>query len=136
MFDARSSAFSRLRSPVTTSASPSAQRAFAGVDRRLHQARDVVAQATQLVGQPRRGCAANGCPAKCWLKKLVASVELRRRVAAIGVQDAVLHVAFRRDDDQQHAPVGQPQELEVAERGFAALGVTTTPAKCVSCDSS
>ena len=47
--------------------------------------------------------------------------QLRLRVRAVGVQDAVLHVAFGRHDDQQHAPVGQAQELEVAERRLAPL---------------
>jgi heat-inducible transcriptional repressor len=38
------------------------------------------------------------------------------------VQDAVLHVALGRDDDQQHAPLGQAQEFQVPERGLAAPG--------------
>ena len=44
-------ALSRLRSPVTTSASPSRERAFARIDGRLHQAGDILAQRAKLVGQ-------------------------------------------------------------------------------------
>jgi hypothetical protein len=51
-----------------------------------------------------------------------ARIELRLRVRAVGVQDAVLHVALGRDEDQQHAPLGQPQEFQVAERRLAPLG--------------
>ncbi len=48
--------------------------------------------------------------------------QLRLRVGPVGVQDAVLHVAFGRDDDQQHAPLGQAQELDVPEARLAPLG--------------
>ncbi len=38
------------------------------------------------------------------------------------MQDAVLHVAFGRHDDQQHAPLGQAQELDVPEACFTPPG--------------
>ena len=47
--------------------------------------------------------------------------ELRLRVRLIGVQDPVLHVAFGSDDDQQHAALRQPQELDVTEPRLPAL---------------
>ena len=80
--------------------------------------------------------APNGCPAIVPIEEIGRLDELRLRVRPVGVQDAVLHVAFGRHDDEQHAPVGEAQELEVAERRLARFGVITTPAKCVSCDRS
>ncbi len=47
--------------------------------------------------------------------------ELRLGVRTVGVQDAVLDVAFGRDDDEQHAPVGQAQEFQMPKRRLAPL---------------
>ena len=46
--------------------------------------------------------------------------ELAVRVLAVGMQDPVLHIALGRDDDQQHALVGEPQELDLLEARAAA----------------
>ena len=45
--------------------------------------------------------------------------QLRGRVRLIGVENAVLHVAFRRDDDQQHAMLGQAQKFQMPKRRLA-----------------
>jgi hypothetical protein len=42
--------------------------------------------------------------------------QLGRRVRQVGLDDAVLHVAFRADDDQQDALVRQPHEFHLPER--------------------
>ena len=121
MFDARSSVCSRLRSPATTTAVALVERALARVDGRRHQHRDVLAQLAQLVGEAgadRRERRAGVVV----VEEIGRLGELRLRVGALGVEDAVLHVAFGGDDDQQHAPVGQAQELEMAEARLAAPG--------------
>ncbi len=48
--------------------------------------------------------------------------QLRLRVRAIRMQDAVLHVAFGCHEDEQHAPLRQAQEFQVPERRLAPLG--------------
>ena len=44
------------------------------------------------------------------------------RVVAVELQHAVVHVALGRDQDEQHAPGREPQELDVPEGAAAALG--------------
>ena len=61
--------------------------------------------------------------------------QLDLRVAALGVQDPVLHVAVGRDDDQQHAPLGSLRNSRWRNDAPRSFGIATTPAKCVSCDS-
>ena len=41
--------------------------------------------------------------------------QFRRRIAALGEQDAVLDVAFRGDDDQQDARFRKMEELDLAD---------------------
>ena len=119
MFDARSDAdeqiaFTRHDEAVAALG----QRRGARVDRRGHQSDDVLAQLLQLVAEQR----ANGMER---LSGVLAIEEIRRleqlrlRIGLVGMQDAILHVAVGRDNDQQHPPVRQAQEFHVPERGLA-----------------
>jgi hypothetical protein len=45
--------------------------------------------------------------------------ELRGRVGPVGDEHAVLHVAVARDDDEEDAPIGEPEELDVAQHRAA-----------------
>ena len=119
MFDARSDADKRLRSPDTTRSSPLfGERRVARVDRRGHQADDVLAQLLEFVGEQR----ANGVERLSGILPIeeIRSLEqLRLRIGPVGVKDAILHVAFGRNDDQQHPPIRQTQKFHVPERGLA-----------------
>ena len=64
----------------------------------------------------RRRMLANGCPAKCALKKLVASVSCDDVYERSVCRMRFCTSPSARDEDQQHAPLGEAQELEMAER--------------------
>ena len=120
MFDEKSPAFSRLRSPLTTSdssrlsaPSPTSTAALISPAMSSRSARSSSASRAAYRAERR--------PAKLLVEEIGRLDQLRLRVGAVGVQDAILHVAFGGDDDQQHAALGQPQEFEVAERRFAPL---------------
>ena len=55
------------------------------------------------------------------IEEVAGLQQLGLGVVALHEQDAVLHVAIRRDDDEQHALVGQADEFDLAEY-LGALG--------------
>ena len=78
---------------------------------------------------------ANDCPAKLLVEEVGRLDQLRVRVRAVGVQDAVLHVALgvtRISSTRRSARRRNSRWRNAASR---RLGVITTPANCVSCDS-
>src|SRR5688572_13419024 len=98
-----------------------ADRFAPGLDRRAHQRRDVLMQLDQL--GLHLGADLLELQACVMLVQVVGGLDqLRRRVRAIGDEDAVLHVAVARHDDEQHAPLGKPEELDVAQHRAAPPG--------------
>ena len=69
------------------------------------------------------------------IEEVAGLQQLGLGVVALHEQDAVLHVAIRRDDDEQHALVGQADEFDLAEY-LGALGREHHPANWVRLDSS
>src|SRR5690606_37509926 len=92
----------------------------AGVHRLLHQPGNIRAQRVKLVGQ-RLTDRMEGFARELPVEEIGGLQQLDLGVFARNEQDAVLHVAVGRDDDEQHAPVGQADEFDVAEY-LGALG--------------
>ena len=78
-------------------------------------------QRAQFVGDARanRGKRLSG---EIVIEEIGRLDQLRVRIRPVGVQDAILHVAVGADEDQQHAPLREAQELEMAEARLTALG--------------
>ena len=110
---------SSLRSPEMTTCSWSAIASRSGLHRGLHQLGDLAAQLVDLALQSlahfldREAGVVGG-------EEVARLDQLRLRVVLRGEDDAVLHVAVRRDHDDEDASFAQPQELDVAEHARLA----------------